>query len=107
MKNNKISIDLDIEDLLGLKENKNTLEYDLNFIIENGMEEYLKQQQEHENKKSEFMELFRENFQEIIKEFQNDPRQQIAVNCAGCKYSNKVDLGYGKTIRSKTNGYSK
>ena len=38
MKNNKVSIDLDIEDLLGLKEpSKNSLEYDLNFIIENGM----------------------------------------------------------------------
>ena len=107
MKNNKISIDLDIEDLLGLKENKNTLEYDLQFILENGMEDYLNQQQEHENKKKEFMDLFRECFQEIIREFQNDPRQQIAVNCAGCRYSNKVDLGYGKTTRSKTNGYSK
>ena len=43
--NNKFSIDLDIEDLLGLKDNKNTLEYDLNFIIDNGIDEYLKQQQ--------------------------------------------------------------
>ena len=104
MKNNKISIDLDIEDLLGLKENKNSLEYDLEFILENGIDEYLKQQQEHENKKKEFMELFRECFQEIIWEFQKDPRQQISVNCAGCRYSKKVELGYGKTIRSKING---
>ncbi len=41
MKNSKISIDLDIEDLLRLKENKNTLEYDLNFILENGIDKYL------------------------------------------------------------------
>lgn len=108
MKDKKISIDLDIEDLLGLKEpNKNTLEYDLNFIFENGIDEYLKQQQEHENKKKEFMELFRECFNEIINEFQNDPKQQIAVNCAGCRYSNRVELGYGKTTtrRTKSNGY--
>ena len=33
MKNNKISIDLDIEDLLGIKEtSKDSLEYDLEFI---------------------------------------------------------------------------
>lgn len=39
MANNKINIDLDLEELLGLKEpNKNTLEYDLNFIIGNGVE---------------------------------------------------------------------
>ena len=47
MKNNKVSIDLDIEDLLGLKEpKKGTLEYDLNFIIDNGIDEYIKQQEE-------------------------------------------------------------
>ncbi len=57
MKNNKVSIDLDIEDLLGLKESKKgTFEYDLNFIINNGMEEYLKQQAEYEKKKKEFIE---------------------------------------------------
>ena len=44
MKNKKINIELDIEDLLGLKEpSKDSLEYDLNFIINNGMDEYLKQ----------------------------------------------------------------
>lgn len=107
MKDKKISIDLDIEDLLGLKEpNKNTLEYDLNFIFENGIESYNKMVEEHENKKREFMELFRECFNEIINEFQNDPKQQIAVNCAGCRYSNRVQLGYGKlkTTRTKNNG---
>lgn len=57
--NNKFSIDLDIEDLLGLKDNKNTLEYDLNFIIDNGIDEYLKQQQEHEKKKQDFIVLFK------------------------------------------------
>lgn len=110
MANNKVSIDLDVEDLLGLsKPKKNTLEYDLNFILDNGIDEYLRKQQEHENKKKEFMELFRECFQDIILEFQKDPQQQIAVNCAGCRYFNRTELGYGKSItkRSKTNGYCK
>ncbi len=67
MKDKKISIDLDIEDLLGLTEpNKNSLEYDLNFIIDNGIENYNKMLEEHENKRKEFMQLFRECFDEII-----------------------------------------
>ena len=49
MKDKKISIDLDIEDLLGLTEpNKNNLEYDLNFIIDNGIENYNKMLEEHD-----------------------------------------------------------
>lgn len=64
--NNKFSIDLDIEDLLGLKDNKNTLEYDLNFIIDNGIDEYLKQQQEHEKKKQDFIVLFKECYDDIV-----------------------------------------
>lgn len=67
MKDKKISIDLDIEDLLGLTEpKKNSLEYDLNFIIDNGLENYNKMLEEHENKRKEFMQLFRECFDEII-----------------------------------------
>lgn len=46
MSNKKVSIDLDIEDLLGLSEaKKGTLEYDLNFIINNGYDEFIKQQE--------------------------------------------------------------
>ena len=47
MKNKKINIELDLEDLLSLKEpNKNSLEYDLNFIIENGISDYIKQKED-------------------------------------------------------------
>ena len=68
MKNNKVSIDLDIEDLLGLKEpKKGTLEYDLNFIIDNGMEEYLRLQEEEKQKDKEFVEMFKRNYDEIVK----------------------------------------
>lgn len=85
MKNNKVSIDLDIEDLLGLTEpKKNTLEYDLNFIVNNGMEEYLKQQQEHEDKKQEFLSLFKECFDELCDYMEKDPLRRISVNCFTC-----------------------
>ena len=98
MKNNKVSIDLDIEDLLGLKDtNKNTLEYDLNFIINNGMEEYIKQQEEEKRKDREFVELFKRNYNEIIKFIEIDGR--IAVNCITCIKFMVLRDQYGKPKR--------
>lgn len=97
MKNNKISIDLDIEDLLDLKEpSKNSLEYDLNFIIENGIEGYLKQQEDEKRKDRKFVEMFKRNYDEIVKFISLEPKQRIAVDCFTCikdvdlskKYSN-------------------
>ena len=95
MKNNKVSIDLDIEELLGLKDtNKNTLEYDLNFIINNGMEEYIKQQEEEKRKDREFVELFKRNYNEIIKFIEIEGR--IAVNCFTCIKGMDLSKKYGK-----------
>ena len=95
MTNNKVSIDLDIEDLLGLKEpQKGTLEYDLNFIINNGMEEYIKQQEEEKRKDREFVELFKRNYNEIIKFIEIDGR--IAVNCFTCIKGMDLSKKYGK-----------
>lgn len=110
----------DIEDLLGLKDKtitidldvkpkKGTLEYDIYKGLGKSAEDYIREKAEESAKKEEFMRLFRACFKEIIEEFQYDPMQRIAVNCAGCKFANRVDLGYGKcqTIRSETNGYRK
>ena len=83
MTNNKVSIDLDIEDLLGLTEpKKNTLEYDLNFIIENGIEDYIKQQENEKQKDREFVQMFKRNYNEIIKFIEFDGR--IVVECFTC-----------------------
>ena len=98
MKNNKVSIDLDVEDLLGLTEpKKGTLEYDLNFIINNGMEEYIKQQEEEKRKDREFVELFKRNYNEIIKFIEIDGR--IAVNCFTCIKGMDLSKQYGKPKR--------
>ena len=78
MKNNKIDIELDADDLLGLLPyKKGTLEYDLNFIIENGMDKYLEVQKEHENKKREFVELFKECYSDIVKIMELDIKWQL------------------------------
>ena len=97
MKNNKISIDLDIEDLLGLKEpSKNSLEYDLNFIIENGIEGYLKRQEDEKRKDREFVEMFKRNYDEIVKFISLDPKQRIAVDCFTCIKGVDLSKKYGK-----------
>lgn len=96
MKNNKISIDLDIEDLLGLKENKNTLEYDLNFILENGIDEYIKIQEEKENRKKEFIELFKECYDELCIYMEKDPQRRVSVNCFTCIKGMDLRDQYGK-----------
>ena len=100
MKNNKVSIDLDIEDLLGLTEpKKGTLEYDLNFIINNGMEEYIKQQEKEKRKDREFVELFKRNYNEIIKFIEIDGR--IAVNCFTCIKGMDLSKKYGKPKKKR------
>ena len=51
MKNKKVNIELDLEDLLGLKEpSKDSLEYDLLFVMENGIDEYVKLRENEKNK---------------------------------------------------------
>lgn len=98
MTNKKINIELDLEDLLGLKEpSKNSLEYDLNFIIENGMEEYIKQQEEEKRKDREFVELFKRNYDDIVKFIEIDGR--IAVNCFTCIKGMDLSKQYGKPKR--------
>lgn len=82
MTNKKINIELDIEDLLGLKEtNKDSLEYDLNFILENGIDKYIENNKKHEEEKRKFIELFKECYDELCVFMEKDPQQRIAVIC--------------------------
>ena len=102
MKDKKISIDLDIEDLLGLTEPKNhSLEYDLNFIINNGIENYNKMLEEHKNKKKEFIELFKECFDEICVYMEKDLQRRVSVNCFTCIKGMDLRDQYGKPKKSK------
>ena len=95
MYNNIVSIDLDIDDWLGVTEpKKNTVEYDLNFIIENGIEDYIKQQENEKQKDREFVEMFKRNYNEIIKFIEFDGR--IAVECFTCIKGMDLRKKYGK-----------
>lgn len=96
MKNSKFSIDIDMEELLGLSEpRKHSLEYDLNFIMENGIEAYNKQVQEHERKKQEFIELFEECFDEVCDIIRADSQQRIPIECFTCAKGMELRDKYG------------
>lgn len=97
MKNNKVSIDVDLEDLLGLKEpSKDSLEYDLLFVMNNGIEEYKRLQEEERQKDREFVERFKRNYDEIVKFIELDPKHRIAVNCFTCLKGMDLSKQYGK-----------
>ena len=98
MKNNKVNIELDIEDLLGLTEpKKGTLEYDLNFILNNVYDEFVIQQEDEKRKDKEFVELFKRNYNDIVKFIEIDGR--IAVNCFTCIRGMDLSKKYGKPKR--------
>lgn len=102
VKNKKINIELDIEDLLGLKEpSKDSLEYDLNFIVNNGMDEYLKQLEDEKRRDREFVELFKRNYNDIVKIIEFDPNRRIAVNCYTCIKGMNLSKQYGKPKRKE------
>ena len=97
MKNKKINVELDLEDLLGLKEpSKDSLEYDILFVMENGIDEYVKLRENERNKDREFVELFKRNYDEIVKFISLDPKRRIAVDCFTCLKGVDLTKQYGK-----------
>ena len=102
MKNKKVNIELDLEDLLGLNEpSKDSLEYDLLFVMENGIDEYVKIRENERNKDREFVELFKRNYDEIVKFISLDPKRRIAVDCFTCIKGMDLSKQYGKPKRKE------
>lgn len=102
MKNKKINIELDLEDLLGLKEpSKDSLEYDLLFIMENGIDKYKQLQDDERKKDKEFVEMFKRNYNEIVKFISLDPQKRIAVDCYTCLKGVDLSKQYGKAKRKE------
>ena len=102
MKNKKVNIELDLEDLLGFKEpSKDSLEYDLIFVMENGIDEYVKLRENERNKDREFVELFKRNYDEIVKFISLDPKQRIAIDCFTCLKGVDLSKQYGKPKRKE------
>jgi len=102
MKKQKVNIEIDLEDLLGLKEpSKDSLEYDLLFVMENGIDEYVKLRENEKNKDREIVEIFKRNYDEIVKFISLDPKQRIAVDCFTCLKGVDLSKQYGKPKRKE------
>ena len=91
----------DILDLLGLTDKTITLELtkDLEDVIENGIDNYFKKLQEQENKKQEFIQMFKECYDDIVKIIELDGR--IAVECFTCIRGMDLSKKYGKRSKEK------
>ena len=100
MKNNKVSIDFDLEDLLGLSEpKKHTLEYDISFIMENGLEKYLEEQRKIQQAKDDFINTFNDRY--VYNKIKDRLiREGFVYRCPFC-----LDLSnsYGRAIKKYKN----
>ena len=94
----KLTLEVDIVNNMTNEPKKDTLEYDILHYFDNPKDKYINELLQEEEKRKEFIRLFRLCFDDIIHIIQTDPKQQIAVNCLGCRYSGRLDLSacYGK-----------
>jgi len=92
-----------ILDLLGLTDKEITLELskDLNYVIENGIDNYLQKLQEHENKKQEFINMFKECFDELCLFMEKDSLHRVPISCYTCIKGMDLSKQYGKPKKEK------
>lgn len=97
MNNNKIQVEIDITDILGLNEpKKNTLEYDLNYVMENGVDKYVNELNKHEEEKRWFLSLFKECYDELCLFMERDPKRRVPISCFTCIKGMDLSKQYGK-----------
>ncbi len=69
--------------------------------ILNTMNKYYNEQQKYEEKKKEFIRLFKECYDDIVKIIELDNQQRIAVNCFTCIKGMDLSKQYGKPKKKK------
>lgn len=92
--------DKDIIDLLGLTDRKInvgvSIEDDLQYMIDNGIEKYYEELENYNKRKKEFVNMFKECYDDIVKYIELDPKKRIAVNCYTCIKGMDLSKQYGK-----------
>ena len=68
------------------------LEDDIKGVID----KYYDEHQEYENKKKEFIQLFKECYSDIVKVIEHDTHKRVAVNCYTCIKGMDLSKHYGK-----------
>ena len=89
--------DKDLLKMLGLYDRTITLT--LEDEILDTMNKFHKDNLEHENKKKEFLVLFKECYDDIVKIIAFDPHKRIAVDCFTCARGMDLSKQYGKPKR--------
>ena len=74
-----------------------TLEDDIKGV----MDKYYDEHQEHEQKKKEFIRLFKECYSDIVKIMEFDPHKRVPVNCFMCIKGMNLSKQYGKPKRKE------
>lgn len=86
--------DKELLKMLGL--NDRTITLTLEDEILNTMDKYHKEHLEHEKKKKEFLALFKECYDDVVKIIEFDPHKRIAVDCFTCVRGMDLSKQYGK-----------
>ena len=60
------------------------------------MNDFVRESKEYEEKKKEFISLFRACYDDIVKVIQNDRQKRIAVDCYTCVRGMDLSKQYGK-----------
>ena len=92
----KMSLEIDLINTMTYKPDKNSLEHDLLKIMGKDGDQYLKQLKEEEQKRKEFVKLFKECYDDIVKIIENDTKKRIAVNCYTCIRGMDLSKQYGR-----------
>ena len=64
--------------------------------IKGAMDKYYNEHQEHEKKKREFIQMFKECYSDIVEIVEFDPHKRVPVNCFTCIKGMKLSKQYGK-----------
>lgn len=92
--------DKDILDLLGLTDREIVvglnIEDDLQYMIDNGIEKYYQELENYNKRKKEFVAMFKECYDDIVKFISLDPKRRIAVDCYTCFKGVDLSKQYGK-----------
>lgn len=86
--------DKDLLKMLGL--NDRTITLTLEDEILNTMDKYHKEHLEHEQKKKEFLSLFKECFDDLCIFMEKDPKKRVPVSCFTCQKGMDLSKQYGK-----------
>ena len=92
----KMSLEIDLIKTMTYKPDKNSLEHDLLKIMEKDGDQYLKQLKEEENKRKEFVKLFKECYDDIVNVVRQDKQKRIPVECYTCVRGMDLSKQYGK-----------